>query len=123
MQDKRRIGLPPRKMGSVLICSASVYQPRQTAVKESLRENRLLGVTGCYADFGNNFPFVPSRRGLLTRRIEGLVGFSGKAEETPYARLDGKLMRAPTLVVDGRVLNDQHPGVSHFWLPVLAAWA
>lgn len=32
-------------------------------------------------------------------------------------------MSEPSLLVDGRVLDEQHPGVAHFWIPVLAAWA
>ena len=32
-------------------------------------------------------------------------------------------MTPPTLLVDGRVLDDQHPGIRRFWVPVLCAWA
>ena len=32
-------------------------------------------------------------------------------------------MSAETLLVDGRVLDDDHPGVQRFWLPILCAWA
>jgi len=29
----------------------------------------------------------------------------------------------PELAVDGRVLNDRHPGVRDFWVPILRSWA
>lgn len=32
-------------------------------------------------------------------------------------------MSAPRLLVDGRLLDDRHPGVRDFWIPVLEAWA
>lgn len=32
-------------------------------------------------------------------------------------------MSQPQLLVDGRVLDDDHPGVRRFWVPVLRAWA
>ena len=32
-------------------------------------------------------------------------------------------MGAPDLLVDGRTLDDRHPGVRRYWVPVLRAWA
>ena len=32
-------------------------------------------------------------------------------------------MSSPLLLVDGRVLDDHHPGVRRFWVPILCAWA
>jgi hypothetical protein len=54
---------------------------------------RLLGVTGVSLAPKSEFPFVPSRRGLLTRRIEAQIGISGQSrgnDRWEIARIAGQ---------------------------------